>query len=112
MSKEAEILTTCISCHDTRLCQKSSKSRGVMYLRCVSLTKSDSKAFSLEGNFMLYLRNYPTVVKQKINLLTKDSIKIQEETTFIPFISIYGIVAMIMIERLVSICEPRESPAL
>ena len=39
MSKEAEILRTCISCHDTHLCQKASKSRGVMYLRCVSLTK-------------------------------------------------------------------------
>ena len=40
MSKEAEILRRCISCHDTHLCQKSSKLRGVMYLRCVSLTKS------------------------------------------------------------------------
>ena len=28
MSKEAEILTTCISSHDTHLYQKSSKSRG------------------------------------------------------------------------------------
>ena len=28
MSKEAEILMTGISCHDTHLCQKSSKSRG------------------------------------------------------------------------------------
>ena len=28
MSKEAEILRTCTSCHDTHLCQKSSKSRG------------------------------------------------------------------------------------
>ena len=36
MSKEAEI-----SCHDTHLCQKSSKSKRVMYLRCVSLTKTD-----------------------------------------------------------------------
>ena len=40
MRKEAEILRTCISCHhDTHLCQKSSKSRGVMYLRCISLQK-------------------------------------------------------------------------
>ena len=28
MSKEVEISRTCISCHDTQLCQKSSKSRG------------------------------------------------------------------------------------
>ena len=41
MSKNAEILRTYISCHDTHICQKLSKSRGVMYLRCVSLTISD-----------------------------------------------------------------------
>ena len=41
MSKEAEILKTGISYHDTLL-QKSSKSRVVMYLRCVGLTKTDS----------------------------------------------------------------------
>ena len=38
MNKEAEILKTGIS----HFCQKSSKSRGVMYLRCVGLTKTDS----------------------------------------------------------------------
>ena len=43
MSKEAEILRKCVSCHDEHMCQQSRKSRGeVMYLRCVSLTKSDS----------------------------------------------------------------------
>ena len=38
MSKEAEILTACISCHDTQ----GGWGRGVMYPRCVSLTRSDS----------------------------------------------------------------------
>ena len=28
MSKEAEILRKCVSCHDRRMCQKSRKSRG------------------------------------------------------------------------------------
>ena len=42
MSKEAEILRNCVSCHDEHMCQKSRKSMGFMYLRCVSLTKSDS----------------------------------------------------------------------
>ena len=41
MSKEAEFSKTGISCHDTLL-PKSSKSREVMYLRCVGLTKTDS----------------------------------------------------------------------
>ena len=45
MNKEIEMLRTCISCHDTHLCQKSSKSRGVVYLTCVSLSKSDSLSF-------------------------------------------------------------------
>ena len=46
MSKEAEILRKCVSCHNEHMYQKSGKSRGggggVMYLRFVSLTKSDS----------------------------------------------------------------------
>ena len=33
MSKETEILTTCISCQIKKI-------KGVMYLRCVSVTKS------------------------------------------------------------------------
>ena len=44
MSKEAEILRRCISCHYIHLCQKSSKSKGVMYLRFVSLTKNNSSS--------------------------------------------------------------------
>ena len=44
MTKEAEILRKCISCHDKHMCQNSRKLRGIMYLRCVSLTKSDSQA--------------------------------------------------------------------
>ena len=43
MSKEAGILKTGISYHYTILkSSKSSKSSGVMYLRCVGLTKTDS----------------------------------------------------------------------
>ena len=41
MSKEAEISITGISCHDTLL-PKIKQIKGVMYLRCVSLTKADS----------------------------------------------------------------------
>ena len=41
MSKEAEILKTGLSCHDTHL-PKIKQIKGVMYLRCVGLTKSDS----------------------------------------------------------------------
>ena len=41
MSKEAEILRKCVSCHDEHMCQKIKEIEGVMYLRCVSLTKSD-----------------------------------------------------------------------
>ena len=43
MSKEAEILKTGLSCHDTLLPKiKQIKGGGVMYLRCVGLTKTDS----------------------------------------------------------------------
>ena len=38
MGKEAEILKTGLSCHDTLL-PKIKQTRGVMYLRCVGLTK-------------------------------------------------------------------------
>ena len=41
MSKEAEILKTGISYHGTRL-PKIKQTKGVMYLRCVGLTKTDS----------------------------------------------------------------------
>ena len=41
MSKEAEILKTGISCHNTLLPRKN-KSRGNIYLRCVGLTKADA----------------------------------------------------------------------
>ena len=41
MSEEAEILRKCISCHDKTHMPKNQKNRGeVMYLSCVSLTKS------------------------------------------------------------------------
>ena len=40
MSEEAEISKTGISCHDTRL-PKIKQIKGVMYLRCVGLTKTD-----------------------------------------------------------------------
>ena len=40
MSKEAAVLRKRVSCGDEHMCQKSRKSRGVMYLTCVSLTKS------------------------------------------------------------------------
>ena len=46
MSKEAEILKTGLSCHDTLLPKnkqiKGGGGGGVMYLRCVGLTKTDS----------------------------------------------------------------------
>ena len=43
MSKEAEILKTGLSCHDTLLLKiKQIKGGGVMYLRFVGLTKTDS----------------------------------------------------------------------
>ena len=43
MSKEAEILKKCISCHDEHMCQKIKEIEGGgMHLRCVRLTKSDS----------------------------------------------------------------------
>ena len=41
MSKEAEILKAGLSCHDTLL-PKIKQIKGVMYLRCVGLTKTDS----------------------------------------------------------------------
>ena len=41
MSEEAEISKTSISCHDTLL-PKIKQIKGVMYLRCVGLTKTDS----------------------------------------------------------------------
>ena len=41
MSKEAEILKTDISYHGTLL-PKIKQMKGVMYLRCVGLTKTDS----------------------------------------------------------------------
>ena len=42
MSKEAEILKTGLSCHDTLLPKIKQIKGGVMYLRCVGLTKTDS----------------------------------------------------------------------
>ena len=43
MSKEAEILKTDISCHDTHFSKnQANQGGGVMYLRCVGLTEIDS----------------------------------------------------------------------
>ena len=44
MSKEAEILKTGLSCHATLLpkIKQIKGGGGVMYLRCVGLTKTDS----------------------------------------------------------------------
>ena len=52
MSKEAEILRRCISCHDKHMCQKSRKSRGlrisgVSVLQKVTLTYCKRRIFSL-----------------------------------------------------------------
>ena len=68
MSKEAEILRKCVSCHDEHMCQKSRKSRGVMYLRCVSLKKVTLNYFEIWFNSSTFptYGNWKSIVENKV----------------------------------------------
>ena len=52
MSKEAEILKTGLSCHETLL-PKIKQSRGVMYLRCVGLQMLTVKLSDYGHSYLL-----------------------------------------------------------
>ena len=77
MSKEAEISRKCISCHNKYMCQKLRKSRGVMYLRCVSLKKVTLDTWSVSFGDVRYKRfyffNFDRVILEQIGKILEDN---------------------------------------
>ena len=87
MSNEAEILTTCLSCHGTHVCQKSSGSRGSCISRVSVLQKVTLKKFTFFSNNQEWPRFRPF---RKINVLSLYSSNLKDHRLYDRTVGITG----------------------